>query len=88
MKFEIKTDQNRFLDKFSLPFAISIFTFFFILFSNISININKLTSYYEINYLCRLIIVDKSPSNFKRLSNLTKQSNKQTIWQFCKDFSL
>ncbi len=87
MKFEIKTDQNRLPDKFSLSFAISIITFFAILFTNISLNINKITSYFEINYLCRLILVDKSQENFKRLSRLTKQLKKQKIWDFCKEFS-
>ena len=87
MKFEIKTDQNRLPDKFSLSFAISIITFFAILFTNISLNINKITSYFEINYLCRLILVDKSQENFKRLSRLTKQFKKQKIWDFCKEFS-
>ena len=85
MKFEIKTDQDRFSDKFSLSFAISIITFFAILFTNISFNLNKLTSYFEINYLCRLILVDKSQNNFKKLSKLTKQLNKQKIWDFCRD---
>ena len=87
MKFEIKTDQNRFSDKLSLSLAISIITFFAILFANISFNLNKLTSYYEINYLCRLILVDKSQSNFKKLSKLTKQLKKQKIWDFCREFS-
>ena len=85
MRFEIKTDQNRFLDKLSLSFALSIITFFAILISNIAININKLSKYYEISYLCRLIIVDKSQSNFKKLSKLTKQSKKQNIWEICRD---
>ena len=88
MRFEIKTDQNRFTDKLSLSFAISIITFFAILFTNIALNINKLTHYYEINYLCRLILVDKSQSNFKKLSKLTKQLKKQKIWEFCKEFSI
>jgi len=87
MKFEIKTDQSRFSDKFSLSLAISIITFFAILFTNISINLNKLTSYYEINYLCKLILVDKSQNNFKKLSKLTKQLKKQKIWDFCREFS-
>ena len=87
MKFEIKTDQNRFLDKLSLSLAISIITFIAIIFTNISLRINKLTRYYEINYLCKLIIVDKSQSNFKKLSKLTKQLKKQKIWDFCKEFS-
>jgi len=87
MKFEIKTDQNRFSDKFSLSLAISLIAFFAVLFTNISFTLNKLTSYYEINYLCRLIIVDKSQSNFKKLSKLTKQLKKQKIWDFCREFS-
>ncbi len=87
MRFEIKTDQNRFSDKFSLSFAISIITFFAIVFTDISLNINKLTSYYEINFLCKLILIDKSQSNFKKLSKLTKQIKKQKIWDFCKEFS-
>ena len=87
MKFEIKTDQNRFSDKFSLSLAISIITFFAVLLTNISFNLNKLTSYYEINYLCKLILVDKSQSNFKKLSQLTKQFKKQKIWDFCREFS-
>ena len=88
MKFEIKTDQNRFTDKFSLSLVISIITFFAVLFTNISFKLNKLTSYYEINYLCRLILVDKSQSNFKKLSKLTKQLKKQKIWDFCREFAL
>ena len=87
MRFEIKTDQNRFSEKLSLSLAISIITFFAILFTNISVNIYKLTRYYEINYLCRLILVDKSQSNFKKLSQLTKQFKKQKIWDFCREFS-
>ena len=87
MRFEIKTDQNRSSDKLSLSFALSMIIFFSILLINISFNLNKLTSYYEINYLCRLILVDKSQSNFKKLSKLTKQLKKQKIWDFCKEFS-
>ena len=87
MKLEIKTDQNRFSDRFSLSIAISIIAFFAVLFTNISFNLNKLTNYYEINYLCRLILVDKSQSNFKKLSKLTKQLKKQKIWDFCREFS-
>ena len=88
MKFEIKTDQNRFSDKLSLSLAISMITFIAIIFTNISLRINKLTRYYEINYLCKLIIVDKSQSNFKKLSKLTKQLKKQKIWDFCREFSV
>ena len=87
MKFEIKTDQNRFSDKLSFSFALSIITFLAILITNISLNINKISKYYEINYLCRLIIVDKSQGNFKKLSKLTNQIKKQKIWDICREIS-
>ena len=87
MRFEIKTDQNRFSPNFSLMISLSIFTFFAFLLINISLNINKLTRYYEIKHLCRLILVDKSQSNFKKLSKLTKQLKKQKIWEFCRELS-
>ena len=87
MRFEIKTDQDRFSDKLSLSFLISTLTFFAIIFTNISLNINKLSNFYEINYLCKLILVDKSQSNFKKLSKLTNQLKKQKIWEFCREFN-
>mgnify|MGYP001191034525 CR=1 FL=1 len=87
MRFEIKTDQNRFSEKFSSLIGISIIAFFTIIFINIALNINKLTNYYEINYLCKLILVDKSQSNFKKLSKLTKQLKKQKVWDLCREFS-
>ena len=87
MRFEIKTDQNSFSHKLSLSFALTIFTFLAIIVTNISLNINKLSRYYEIDYLCRLIFVDKSQGNFKKLSKLTKQKKNQRIWDFCKEFS-
>ena len=87
MRFEIKTDQNRFVDKLSLSLVISILALFAIIISNISLNLYKLSSYYEIKYLCKLILVDKSQNNFKKLSKLTKQLKKQKIWDFCREFN-
>ena len=87
MRFEIKTDQDRFSDKLSLSFLISSLTFFAIVLTNISLSINKLSNFYEINYLCKLILVDKSQSNFKKLSKLTNQIKRQKIWEFCREFN-
>ena len=39
----------------------------------------------EIDYLCRLISVDKSKTNFKKLSKLSELKSKQRIWEFCKE---
>ncbi len=87
MRFEIKTDQGRFSDKFSLVFGVSILTFFAVLITNISINISKLSRHSQINYLCKLILVDKSQSNFKKLAELTKQLKRHKIRDFCKEYS-
>ena len=86
-RFEIKTDQNRFSHKLSSSFVLLISTFLAIIVTNISLNINKLSRYHEIEYLCKLIIVDKSQGNFKKLSKLIKQKKNQKIWDFCREYS-
>ena len=87
MRFEVKTDQKVFSDKFSLLAGISFFTFFILVLINISLMLSKLSRFYEINYLCNLVLVDKTSRNFKKLSKLTNQSNKQKIWEFCREFT-
>ena len=87
MRFEVKTDQNRFSDKKSFLFSILILVYFSLLLLNISFNLNKLSRFYEINYLCNLLLVDKSPSNFSKLSKLTNKLNKQKVWEFCREFT-
>ena len=86
MRFEVKTDQNRFPNNFSLVFSLSIFIFLLYLLLDISLNLKKISKSFEINYLCKLILVDKSPNNFKKLSKLTSQLNKQKIWDLCREF--
>ena len=87
MRFEVKTDQNRFSDKKSFLFSISNLVLLSFLLLNISFNLNKLSRFYEINYLCNLLLVDKSPTNFSKLSRLTNKLNKQKIWEFCREFT-
>ena len=85
MKFEVKT-QNDDLSKssFYLFLALTILSLIIIL-SNISIKIGTISRYYEINYLCKLITIEKSSINFKKLSKLTNQVNKQKMWDLCKE---
>ena len=87
MRFEVKTDQRRFSENFSEIFLVTVLLFFGVLFFNLVLSLQKISKYYETNYLCKLILVDKSPSNFKKLSKLTKQLKKQKIWDFCREFS-
>ena len=87
MKFEVKTDQNIFSDKLSLVLLLLIFTFITFILINISLSLNKLSRNFEINYLCKLLLIDKSQINFKKLSRLTNQLNKQKVWDFCREFT-
>ena len=85
MKFEVKT-QNDDLWKtsFSLLLSIALLSFIVVL-SNISIKLGTISRNYEINYLCKLLIIEKSSSNFNKLSKLTNQTSKQKMWDLCRE---
>ena len=85
MKFEVKTDNNDLSSYFSVFFSIVTILLIVIL-SNIAIKLGKISRHYETNYLCKLLLIEKSSLNFKKLSNLTNKSSKQNIWNFCREF--
>ena len=80
MRFEVKTDQRRFSEYFLVTFVL----FLGVLFFNIVLSLQKISRYYETNYLCKLILIEKSSYNFKKLERIINQKNKQKIWDFCK----
>ena len=84
MRFEFKTDQRRFSEYFSEIFLVTFILFFGVLFLNLVLSLQKISRYYETNYLCNLILVEKSSNNFKKLEKIINQKNKQKIWDFCK----
>ena len=85
MKFEVKT-QNDDLSKSSFTFFIAFAIILVIIFiSNISIKLGTISRQYEINYLCNLLIIEKSSLNFKKLSKLTNQTTKQKMWDLCRE---
>ena len=84
MRFEVKTDQRRFSEYFSEIFLVTFILFFGVLFINLVLSLQKISRYYETNYLCNLILVEKSSNNFKKLERIINQKNKQKIWDFCK----
>ena len=84
MKFEVKTNnQDNYKSTFTLFLASAVISFVIILF-NISQKLGTVSRHYEINYLCRLLIVEKSSLNFKKLSKLTNQTSKQKMWDLCR----
>ena len=85
MKFEVKTENdNNSKSSFSLLIAFAILSLIIIL-GNISLKIGSISRNYEINYLCKLLIIEKTSSNFKKLSRLTNQTTKQKMWDLCKE---
>ena len=87
MRFEVNTDQNRFSKYLSEILLVSTTLFFGILFLNLVFSVRKISRYYQTNYLCNLIIVEKSTDDFKKIGSIIKQNNKQKIWDFCKGIS-
>ncbi len=85
MKFELKTENENFSKSFShVFFTVSILALIIIL-SDVALKLGIISRDYHINYKCRLLSVEKSTTNFKKLSKLSKLKSKQKIWEFCRD---
>ena len=85
MKFEVKTKND---DHWKSSFSVLLFTAlisYIVVLSNISIKLGAISRYYEINYLCKLLIIEKTSPNFKKLSRLTNQTSKQKMWDLCRE---
>ena len=85
MKFEVKTQNDDLWNSslsFLLIFALISFT---VILSSVSIKLGTISRYHEINYLCRLLTIEKSSLNFKKLSRLTNLNTKQKMWDLCRE---
>ena len=85
MKFELKTEKDNFSKSSQTIFLSFIVTSLIIIIANISIKLGTISRNYEINYLCKLILIEKTSSNFNKLSKLTNQNTKQKIWDLCRE---
>ena len=85
MKFELKTENENHTKLFSNVFKAVSLLVLIIFLCDFSIKLHIITRQYQINYFCRLLSVEKSSSNFKKLSRLSNLKGKQKIWEFCKD---
>ena len=85
MKLEIKTDNN-YSSKSFLPLFLGLVIFsLIVVMTNISLKLGNISKHYEINFLCRVLAIDKSSFNFNKLSRLLKITSKQKIWELCKE---
>ena len=85
MRFEVKTQKDDFSkSSFSLYLAFVSLSFVIIL-GNLSVKLGTIAKHYEINYICKLLIIEKSSSNFKKLTKLTNKTSKQKMWDLCRE---
>ena len=85
MKFELKTENEKFPTSISYFFRNFFIFVLIIIFSDVSIKLGIISRQYQIEYNCRLLNVSKSKSNFDKLSRVTNLKSKQRIWDFCRE---
>ena len=86
MKFELKTENEKYSNSFSNVIRTIFFISFIIIFCDLSLKLENISRHYQINYNCKILSIEKSATNFKKLSSLSKLKSKQRIWDFCKEF--
>ena len=85
MKFELKTENDNYSTLFSnFLIKILIFALIFIL-CDVAIKLGIISRNYQIEYNCKLLSVEKSKSNFNKLSKILNLKSKQAIWEFCRE---
>ena len=85
MKFELKTENENYSKSFSQFFVIVFFLTLIIILCDVALKLGIISRHYQIEHDCKLLTVEKSKSNFKKLSKLSNLNNKQKIWEFCKE---
>ena len=85
MKFELKTENENYSKSFSFFLRIVFIFTLIIILCEVALKLGIISKYYEIDYNCRLLSVEKSTTNFKNLSKLSNLKSKQRIWEFCKE---
>ena len=86
MKFELKTENENSSKSFLHIFAVVFFLPLIIILCDVSLKLGIISRHYQIEYDCKLLTVEKSKPNFKKLSKLSKLKSKQRIWEFCREF--
>ena len=85
MKFELKTENENHSKSFSQFFVIVFFLTLVIILSDVALKLGIISRNHKIEYNCRLLSVDKSKPQFKKLSRLSNLKSKQQIWEFCRN---
>ena len=87
MKFELKTERENYSKSISKLFGIVFFITLIIILCDVALKLGIISRNHKIEYNCGLLSVEKSQTNFKKLSRLSNLKSKQQIWKFCSDIN-
>ena len=85
MKFELKTENENYSKSISQFFCIVFLFTLIIILCDLALKVGIISRNHKIEYNCRLLSVEKSKPNFKKLSRLSNLKSKQQIWEFCRE---
>ena len=84
MKLELKTENKNYSKSFSYFFSIVFALTLVIILCDLALKLGIISRNYQLEYNCKLLSVEKSKSNFNKLSSLSNLKSKQRIWEFCR----
>ena len=85
MKFELKTENEKYSNSFLYFFGTFFSLALIIILCDVALKLGIISRHYQIEYNCKLLYIEKSKPNFKRLSRLSNLKSKQQIWEFCRE---
>ena len=85
MKFELKTENENYSKSFLQFSGIVFFLTLIIILFDVTLKLGIISRNHKIEYNCRLLSVEKSNTNFKMLSSLSKLKSKQKILDLCRE---
>ncbi len=85
MKFELKTENENYSKTFSQFLGIFLFFAILIILCDVALKLGNISRNHKIDYNCRLLSVERSKPQFKKLSKLSNLKSKQQIWEFCRE---
>ena len=85
MKFELKTENEKYSKSFSQVLGIVFLLAVIIPICDIALKLGIISRHYQVDYYCRLLSVEKSKTNLHKLSRVSKLKSKQKIWEFCRE---
>ncbi len=85
MRFELKTENENYSKSFLQFFVIIFFLTLIIILCDVALKLGIISRNHQIDYNCRLLSVEKSKPQFKKLSRISNLKSKQEIWEFCRE---